>query len=199
MGRQIEIGPVEARLVPVGAGDADLWIVRHQLRRHAGSRPATPPSGWPGSADSRSGRSCYRGTACGRAASPGSYESPQPSQHTNDVTPRTSPPTSGVAGAREVEQHLQFAAAVAGGAARLLGTDHLAAGRLQRGSPDRQVLIAERCGSHLPKIPASSRHGRGSSGCHSGDNLGLDLAHLESEGRPIGRSIAGSVICRPKA
>lgn len=34
MGRQIEIGPVEARLVPVGAGDADLWIVRHQLRRH---------------------------------------------------------------------------------------------------------------------------------------------------------------------
>ena len=35
MGRQVEIGPVETRLVPVGAGDADLWVVGHQLRRHA--------------------------------------------------------------------------------------------------------------------------------------------------------------------
>ncbi len=42
MGRQIEIGPVEPRLVPVGAGDADLRVVGHQLRRHAaheGERP----------------------------------------------------------------------------------------------------------------------------------------------------------------
>ena len=42
MGRQIEIGPVETRLVPVGAGDADLWVVGYQLRRcatHEGERP----------------------------------------------------------------------------------------------------------------------------------------------------------------
>jgi hypothetical protein len=35
MGRQVKIGPVETRFVPVGAGDADLWVVGHQLRRHA--------------------------------------------------------------------------------------------------------------------------------------------------------------------
>ncbi len=35
MGRQVEIGPVEAGFVPVGAGDADLGVVGHQLRRHA--------------------------------------------------------------------------------------------------------------------------------------------------------------------
>ena len=35
MGRQVEIGPVEPRLVPVGAGDADLGVVGHQLCRHA--------------------------------------------------------------------------------------------------------------------------------------------------------------------
>ena len=50
----------------------------------------------------------------------------------------------GVAGAQEVEQHLQFAAAVAAGAARRLGPDHLAAGRLERGALDRQVLVEGR-------------------------------------------------------
>ena len=35
MGRQVEIGSVEPRFVPVGAGDADLWVVGHQLCRHA--------------------------------------------------------------------------------------------------------------------------------------------------------------------
>jgi hypothetical protein len=42
MGRQIEIGAVEAGLVPVGAGDADLRVVGHHLRRypaHEGERP----------------------------------------------------------------------------------------------------------------------------------------------------------------
>jgi len=35
MGRQIEIGAVETRLVPVGAGDPDLRVIGDQLRRHA--------------------------------------------------------------------------------------------------------------------------------------------------------------------
>ena len=46
-----------------------------------------------------------------------------------------------VAGAQEVEQHLQFAAAVAARAARLLGADHLAPRRFQRGALDREVLV----------------------------------------------------------
>ena len=50
MDRQIEIGAVEAGLVPVGAGDADLRVVGHQLRRYAareGERPGlrTDPVG----------------------------------------------------------------------------------------------------------------------------------------------------------
>jgi hypothetical protein len=42
MGRQIERGAVEARLVPVGAIDPNLGVVGHQLRRHTaheGQRP----------------------------------------------------------------------------------------------------------------------------------------------------------------
>ena len=46
-----------------------------------------------------------------------------------------------VAGAQEIEQQLQFGAAVATRAAGLLGPDHLAARRLQRGALDREVLV----------------------------------------------------------
>ena len=42
MGRQIEIGPIKTRLVPVGADDADLGIVGHQLCRHAAHKGERP-------------------------------------------------------------------------------------------------------------------------------------------------------------
>jgi hypothetical protein len=46
-----------------------------------------------------------------------------------------------VAGAQEIEQYLKFGAAVAARAACLLGPDHLAARRLQRGALDREILV----------------------------------------------------------
>ncbi len=45
MRRQIEVGAVEAGLVPVGAIDPDLRIVGHQLRRHAADEGKRPDMG----------------------------------------------------------------------------------------------------------------------------------------------------------
>jgi hypothetical protein len=52
-----------------------------------------------------------------------------------------------VTGAQKVEQHLQLGTAIAARAAGLLGTDHLAARRLERGALDRKVLIEGRYSS----------------------------------------------------
>jgi len=49
-----------------------------------------------------------------------------------------------VALAQEVEQNLELRPAVARGAAPLLGPDHLAAGRSERGLLDREVLVDRR-------------------------------------------------------
>jgi hypothetical protein len=49
-----------------------------------------------------------------------------------------------VTGAQELEQCLEFGAAVATRAARFLGADHLAARRLECGVLDRKVLIEGR-------------------------------------------------------
>jgi hypothetical protein len=50
--------------------------------------------------------------------------------------------TTGVSpGAQEVEQDLQFGAAIATGAARFLGTDDLAACSLECGMLDGKILI----------------------------------------------------------
>jgi hypothetical protein len=49
-----------------------------------------------------------------------------------------------VAGTQKVEQHLQLGAAVATRTTGLLGTNHLAARRLQRGTLDREIVIDSR-------------------------------------------------------
>ena len=45
MRRHVEVGPVQPRLVPVGTIDADLRVVRDQLRRHAAHEGECPRMG----------------------------------------------------------------------------------------------------------------------------------------------------------
>jgi len=66
----------------------------------------------------------------------------------------------GVAWLHEVEQHLQFGSPVAAGTAGLLGADDGAAGRLEGGTLDREILVegADACvpvGGH--SVPKGSR------------------------------------------